>query len=133
MKEKMLEIIKNKDYLPELLSKNTLGELVEFCKSKGVEITTDDAKEFVGLIQSLRSEAEKCKSSKEKLNDNELVDKVVGGYAYEDEERYNKAMLREAVRTALIAVGGACAIATGTIGAMYLIHKDAVQNNIDGF
>lgn len=79
MKEEMIKILKNQNYLIELLSKNTLEEIVEFFKLKNVEINLDDAKEFVELIKCVEKKANKSKSGKIELNDEELINTAGGG------------------------------------------------------
>lgn len=127
MKEEIVKIVENKGYLTELLSKNTLEEIVEFCKSKGVEMTIDDAKEFVELIRSLKYEAEKIESEKGKLDEDELLDKVVGGYVYGyenlgDEIKRKKAISKVVVQSIISTAGSIIGIATAS-GIVYQFAK----------
>ncbi len=80
MTDKILKIVKNKEYLTELLSKNSLEEIVEFCKSKGVDMSIDDAKQFAQIVHSLKVEVEKNNGNLENLSEEKILDDVVGGY-----------------------------------------------------
>ena len=128
MTDKILKIVKNKEYLTELLSKNSLEEIVEFCKSKGVDMSIDDVQEFVQIVRSLRVESEKG-SDTEKLSESEILESVVGGYTprgnnpydtLDEEIKAKNARIKSIARTILVTAAGLGGIYVLANGALYL-------------
>ncbi len=131
MTDNILKIVKNKEYLTELLSKNSLEEIVEFCKSKGVDMSIDDAKEFVQIVRSLRVEAEKG-SDTEKLSESEILESVVGGYTprgdspydtLDEEIKARNAKIKSIVKAIVVTAAGLEGICILTNGALYLTER----------